>query len=290
MVLAKSLMDLRPEELKGIIGDIPTLPTIYQELSRRMHDPEVCLPAMTDVIAQDPVLSAKILHLVNAAFYAQGDHVKTISRAVVILGFQAVRSAALAVSVLEYFKAGDDGRQDDLVKFWEHSVAAATICKELAPRLTIIPAEEAFVAGLLHDVGKLIERKYFASDFEDLCHAASEHHLSWYECERMLLQVHHAGIAKAMFVHWDFPPYLVEAVRHHHAPALAARMPQIAALVHVADVLAYRIGYGAPGAWPPEDFDPQALQILGFQPESFADSNPEVTARIEAGLRILTLL
>lgn len=283
-------MDLRPDELKGIIGDIPPLPAIYQELFQRMHDPDILLPALAEIIAQDQALSAKILHLVNSAFYGYGKQVQTISRAVVILGFRTVRSAALTISVLDYFKDVETGSRADLVAFWRHGIATASICKVLAPVLTPCPVEEAFVAGLLHDVGKLIEKRYFAPDYQEVCNAAREQHLSWFECERALFQTHHAGIGKAVFRQWNFPTSLTDGIRHHHTPGLAARSPQLAALVHLADFLTYQIDYGAPGAWPPKECDPQAVKVLGFEPARFQDHLPAVQDQIATALEILTLL
>ena len=102
--MTKSLMDLHPRELKGIITEIPTLPVIYQALFQQMQDPEVSVSRVAEIISQDQALTAKVLHLVNSAFYGYSKHINTISRAVVILGFQAVRSAALAISVFDYFK------------------------------------------------------------------------------------------------------------------------------------------------------------------------------------------
>ena len=95
-VLEKSLLDIHPRELKGMVNDIPTLPAIYQKLFDKLQDPDVSVPEIAEIITQDQALSAKILHLVNSALYGSGTKTMTISRAVVILGFRAVRGAAMA--------------------------------------------------------------------------------------------------------------------------------------------------------------------------------------------------
>lgn len=286
---SKSLMDLHPRELKGVIKDIPTLPVIYQELFRKMQDPDVSVPAIAEIITRDQAISAKVLHLVNSAFYGYANHINTISRAVVILGFQAVRSAALATSVFDFFKE-EDGQTCQLKKFWEHSIATASICKALAPRLNINQAEEAFVVGLLHDVGKLIEKHYFSTDFDEVCKAAQELHLSWYDCEKALFQTNHAGIGKTVFREWQFPPGVVEAVQHHHDPSAATKVPHLTALVHVADFLSYELDYGAPGAWPPKECDPLALRTLGTTLDECRQFMPAVTEEILQAMEILKIL
>ncbi len=224
-VLKKSLLDMHPRELKGMMVDIPTLPVVYQELFRKMQDPQVAVPEIAEVITQDQSLSVKILHLVNSAFYGYKGEIKTIARAVVILGFQAVRSAALATSVFEYFKDEESNGSIDMAKFWEHSVAVAAGCKVLAGARGLKQQEEAFVVGLLHDIGKLIEKRHFAEDFDELCRVATEQHLSWYDCETQLFQVTHATIAKAVFRGWNFPPSVVEAIHLHHQPESARQHP-----------------------------------------------------------------
>ncbi len=128
----RSLMDLHPRELKGLVGEIPTLPVIYQELFRKMQDPDVAVPEIAEIISLDQALAIKVLHLVNSAFYGHSKQIKTISRAVVILGFQAVRSAALAISVFDYFKDEESSTEVDIRKFWEHSIAVGAITKVLA--------------------------------------------------------------------------------------------------------------------------------------------------------------
>ncbi len=289
-LMTKSLMDLHPRELKGIIKEIPTLPIIYQELFQKMQDPDVSVPQIAEVITLDPALTAKILHLVNSAFYGYSQHIKTISRSVVILGFQAVRSAALAISVFDYFKDEESSTNIDMEQFWQHSIAVASICKILAPILHIKQAEEAFVVGLLHDAGKLIEKRYFSEDFDEVCYAASELHLSWFDCEKALFQANHAMIGKTVFRQWEFPSHFVDAVNCHHEPIAATKAPHLASLVHLADYLSYQIGFGAPGAWAPKECSPDALKLLGFTLADFELHHPAVDNEIEHSMEILKLL
>lgn len=289
-VLKKSLLDVHPRELKGMMVDIPTLPAVYQELFRQMQDPQVSVPRIAELINQDQALAAKILHLVNSAFYGYKQEITTISRAVVILGFQAVRSAALATSVFEYFKDEPSSGAVDMTRFWTHSVAVAAGCKVLAAARGLKQQEEAFVVGLLHDVGKLIEKRHFAADFAELCQVATEQHLSWYDCEAQLFQVNHATIAKAVFRGWNFPSAVVEAIHLHHAPESSRQHPQLTALVHVADFMAYGMGYGAPGAHPPTACSGAALALLGLDEAFCAKHRDAIDEETRRSLEILTLV
>ncbi|MCP4573834.1 MAG: HDOD domain-containing protein [bacterium] len=286
----KSLMDLHPRELKGLVYEIPTLPVIYQELFEKMQDPDTGVPELAEIIARDQALTAKVLHLVNSAFYGPAKEIMTVSRAVVVLGFQAVRSAALAISVFDYFGAEESTDRVDMASFWRHSIAVAAVSKALAGRYLPNQQEEAFIVGLLHDVGKLIEKRHFAEDFADVCQAAQEHHLSWIDCERELFRLTHATIGKAVFRAWRFPPAVVEAVQYHHTPSSATGALQLTALVHVADYVAYELGHGAPGAFPPETCDRSALKLLGADLDDIALLQGQIEEDLVHSMELLKLV
>jgi len=288
-VSPKSLLDVHPRELKGIIKEIPTLPVIYQKLFQKMQDPNVSVPQIAEIISQDQALTAKILHLVNSAFYGYSKEIRTISRAVVILGFQSVRSAALAISVFDFF-SGEDSNQIDMTQFWKHSIACGSICKILAAEVRISQQEEAFVVGLLHDTGKLIEKRYFPADFDELVQAAQEQQMTWFDMEKALFQINHATIGKAIFRAWDFPSSVVDAVQFHHSPDSSTKFPQLTALAHLADYMAYPLGYPSPGGKAPEGCSPAALDILGLTLEDCHKLVPQIEEDLEGAMEILKLV
>jgi putative nucleotidyltransferase with HDIG domain len=288
--MTKSLMDIHPRELKGMVKEIPTLPVIYQQLFQMMQDPNVAVPEIAEIITQDQSLSAKILHLVNSAFYGYNKEIKTISRAVVILGFRAVRSAALAISVFEYFGEDEEKSGVDMTKFWEHSIAVATISKVLAEAARFNQQEEAFIVGLLHDVGKLIEKRHFPEDFTEIINVAQEQHLSWYDTEKALFQVNHATIGKVVFRSWDFPPSVVDAVHFHHNPDSSTKFPQLTALVHIADFISNELGYSSPGAYPPRECQPEAVQMVGLSVEQIRGCEEQIREELEGSMQILKLV
>ncbi|MCP4291621.1 MAG: HDOD domain-containing protein [bacterium] len=287
--VSKSLLDVHPRELKGIIKEIPTLPVIYQELFQKMQDANVSVPEIAEIISQDQALTSKILHLVNSAFYGYSKEIRTISRAVVILGFQAVRSAALAISVFDFFN-GEDSNQIDMTQFWKHSIACGSICKVLAEEVKINQQEEAFVVGLLHDTGKLIEKRYFSDDFDELVKAAQEQEMTWFDTEKALFQIHHATIGKAIFRAWKFPSSVVDAVQFHHTPDSATKFPQLTALAHLGDYMAYPLGYPSPGALPPTGCNPAALKILGLTLEDCQRLIPKIEEDLDGAMEILKLV
>lgn len=287
MAIDKSLMDMAPSELASMIDDLPALPSDYRQLLRAMQDPELDVPQFVEEISRDPSLADKILSVVDVAFNDTGRPIRTLSQAVVILGYRALRSAALALAVLEYFQAGKPSSEAGDLRFWTHAMATGCICKTLAADLGINQQEEAFLVGLLHDTGKLIIKGFFPDDYDMVCEAASEQEFSWLECEQALFPVTHAYINRTLLRHWDFPPTVADAIGCHHDPSAAGHTLQLAALLNVADYLAYRFDKGAPGAYPPKECHPDTCKILGIErPETRLELD-----RVEADLtQALTLL
>ena len=252
----RSLMDVHPRELKQFVKELPTLPVVFQELFSRMQDPDAQVSELADVIARDQALTSKILKLVNSAFYGHSQQITTISRAVIIMGFQAVRSAALAVSVFERFKdLRDTSELFSLEDFWRHSIGVSCLAKQLSLVLHRCEPEEAFVAGLLHDVGKLI-----VDDFLDP--APGKRTVSLAE-EEEAVGMNHAEVAEYLLEQWRLPEAIVQSIHNHHLPLSQAGVEPGARVIQMAQALVetWRIGHGEPIDLSP-DFEPRQHRRL----------------------------
>lgn len=287
----KSLMDIHPRELKEFVSDLPTLPVVFQELFKRMQDPDAQVSELAAVIARDQALTAKILRLVNSAFYGRASQVSTISRAVIIMGFQAVRSAALAVSVFERFKnLRSEGASFSLDGFWRHSIGVSCLAKQTSIVLKVGDAEDAFVAGLLHDTGKLVMLQHFPDDVEDLTRAADEQRLAWRVAEEMLFPISHDTIGRALFRAWDFPAAVVEAVACHHRPESASRYAELTGIVHLADFFSYHMDCGCPGGIGARQHSTDAANLVGLTPDLANEILRRAAEELDESLQILSLL
>ena len=278
-----SLKTIHPRDLKLVVKEVPTLPIVYQQLFSKMSNPNVSVPQLAEVVSRDQALATKILKLVNSAFYGYKKEINTISRAMVILGFRTVRNAALAISVFDYVSGAEEDSRFPIEDFWKHSLCTASICKILGQRVGIKQQEETFVAGLLHDVGKLIMKKYFPEDFGDVCSHALGNDMSWCGAEAELLSIDHTGIAKAVLRSWNFPPTLVEAVQCHHSLSSGASYPGLVSLVNVSDHMSYLLGMGAPASLTPNACDPWSLGELGITIEDAMRSKRPDHGRDEPG-------
>lgn len=285
-----SLRTIHPRDLKLVVKEVPTLPIVYQQLFSKMSNPNVSVPQLAEVVSCDQALATKILKLVNSPFYGYRKKIDTISRAMVVLGFRTVRNAALAVSVFDCVSGSGKDGCFQIEDFWKHSLCTASICKVLGPEVGIKQPEEAFVAGLLHDVGKLIMKKYFPDDFGAVCNHALENDLSWSGAEAELLGVDHTGIARAVLHGWNFPPALVEAVQCHHSLNSGASYPGLISLVNVADHMSYLMGMGAPASLEPAGCDPWSLGELNITLEQAMRFRGRILDETQQALEILQII
>jgi putative nucleotidyltransferase with HDIG domain len=261
----------RQERLKRITQSIiglPTLPTVITQLIGLIDNPRTSAKEVAQLISTDQALTAKILKLANSAFYGFPREIATVDLAVVVLGFETVKSLGLSVSVLERFASGrDDDHLFDRQKFWQHSIACGVGARLLAQKLRYRVPGEAFAAGILHDIGKLILCQYFPEEFSRVLEMAHEEHIYIGHAEEQILGVTHAEVGSWLVEKWNLPRQLVDSVTYHHAPRRLKRNAELPSLIHLADYLCRRekIGDGGGDRRPP--VDPAALRAFGMHEE-----------------------
>jgi putative nucleotidyltransferase with HDIG domain len=224
------IMDNRHEEreLRTVLAKIggvrclPTIPNVLLEINRMLLDYEVSIRKMHDVIEKDQVITAKILKLVNSSFYGFRSKIVDISQALMILGFNTVRNSIATIAVIDIFRARDKFSDFDITDLWKHSLAVAITSRRLAEKARMAPPDDCFVAGLLHDIGKLIMEEHLTDLFKQVLTRQQEEGLSFIAAERKFLPLDHAIIGGYVAEKWRFPVRLVDAIRHHHHMTRAA--------------------------------------------------------------------
>jgi HD-like signal output (HDOD) protein len=205
------------QERVGQIEHLPPIPKTYTRLSQLLDDPKVEAQALADVIEQDIAMSAKILQLVNSAFFASAMRITSIQFAVVRLGFQLVKDIVLAFELF--------GRHQGTIKIENFSLSALHAHAFLTGQLARLLfrgqkklADEAFTAGILHDAGQLVLCTSFREKFESALQYSRSHNVSLHAAEKKLHGVTHAEIGGYLLGLWGLPLTIVEAVTHHHEP------------------------------------------------------------------------
>lgn len=221
------------------ISHIATLPEITLKIIRIVEDPESSAQDLNKVITNDPALGARILKVVNSAFYGLPGQIGSINRAIVLLGLNAVKNIAIAASLAKLFRGGQICPQFNAKDLWQHSVTVATTTQLLAKEIGLGLPDEAFLAGLIHDIGIMVEmqarRAKLVEAFEK--HASSPTQ-NFREIEKNVLGATHEQFGAALCKHWKFPASFGFVTGFHHRPLeLAPQNRTLTALVHVADVL-----------------------------------------------------
>jgi HD-like signal output (HDOD) protein len=156
----------------------------------------------------------KVLRLVNSSFFGLGSKVSTVSRAVVILGFNTVRNALISISIIDSTK-NFHGNKVNMKDFWQHAISCAVVAKYLSSRTHIGLPEEAFTVGIVHDIGKLVLAKYFPDEFLDIMKKATAE-TSFYDAETGVIPVHHNHIGAYLTERWRLPKNICDAIRFSH--------------------------------------------------------------------------
>ncbi|MBL9187829.1 MAG: HDOD domain-containing protein [Opitutaceae bacterium] len=240
--------------------DIPTLPAVVMQAMEVLQDPTSDAESVQGVISRDPAISAKILRVANSAYFGFARRVGTIAEAVGVLGFVNVQGMILGLGAF-------DAMRSDRLKLgglWRHSVTTATAARLLAERLGRRP-DEAFTAGILHDIGKLIFAVQAGSDYQrviDLERAAGASSL---EAERTLLEFTHPEVGEMVAQRWNLPPHYVAAIAHHHAPAAAGEETVFSALIGLANLAAHAVAEAPAPLAPAREAERLAhLELLGL--------------------------
>lgn len=228
------------------VTTVATLPVSAMRIMQIAEDPTSTEDDLLEVLEGDPPLAARVLKVVNSAFYGRPRQVGCTSAAMRLLGVNAIRNVALAASLNRLFRGGRTVPGFDASDLWTHSVAVGTAARRIAERCHGVPHEEAMLAGLLHDIGLLVAIQASYIEFTGLIAATLQNtSLIFADAETHWLGATHEVFGKALCEQWRFPHALTMACGHHHDPmALAEVDRRLPAIIHVADVLAGRVGAG----------------------------------------------
>jgi len=204
------------EEIFRLLRDckeLASIPQVLTEVIRVAEDEEASAGDIAEVILRDPALSARILRVVNSPHYGQDRGISTVNQAVTTLGMRTVKALALSTSLYRLFDT--DKPVVDRIRFWRHSLEVAIACREIARICSYRPEEEAFVAGLMHDIGILILEANFGDQFQHIWKLV-ESGEDMIKQEKAAWGTDHARVAKFLLDQWRLPSFMGEAIATHH--------------------------------------------------------------------------
>ena len=286
----------RVELVLDQLDQLPTLPVVAIRLIALTSGKTASARDVIELVESDPSLTTKIISLTQKAAIGVRPENATIDKAVVLLGFSAIRSLALSIKVFEIFGPSDDveNRAFDRTEFWKHSLAVACAAQLIAAESDgPVEPEEAFVCGLVHDIGKVALDQCLPKSFDRAIRLCRANRACIAEVEHQVIGVDHTVAGRRLAQRWGLPEILVNCIwLHHHRgeilPESVAHRPYIE-VVHLADLIAreHRIGYSGNYAFPERAVD--VAQRMGLNARAFARIEAELAEHIERRAGIIGL-
>lgn len=254
--------------------EIPSVPMVAMKVLKLVNDPNTDLDTLQDAIIADQALAARVLRVANSAYYGSRRNIDTVSDAIVMTGFQTIKNIVLAAATKDVYKKFGLLEQ----KLWEHSIGVSVASAILAREVGGISAEEATVAGLLHDVGKVVMNNSQPERFSMLTEMIYNDRVTFSQREKDVFGFGHAEVGGLFAQRWEFPDSLCDVIRRHHYESYDDLMdmePQkrnLCTVIALADALCIRLGVGYRG--PMADLvlrDAECRDMLRISDDRYAE-------------------
>lgn len=269
------------EYIVNKVEDMKVLPEIINKIISLTDDPDSTVDDMEKLILQDHILTTKILRLANSAYYGYARKISTVSQATILLGFQAIKGIALASTVRTYLTDELKGYSLEKNELWSQSQTCAIISRYIAKSIKYPNPEEAYIAGLLRDIGKTILNQHMEKEYMEVLSRMEEGNISFSDAEKEVLGFGHTEIGAKVAEKWNLPKDLVEAIGYHHNPELAKVNPLLVAIVHISDAMTRMMGVGLGLDGLSYNLSPMAIEILGLDELQFQNIISQVADLIK---------
>ncbi len=279
-----------PEHLQRAMAkvtELSSLPEITARIVEVVEDPRATASDMHDIVKNDPALASKILKVVNSAFYGLPAQVASLDRAILMLGLSAVKNIALAASLARLFKPGALSEQFTARDLWRHCVAVGVCGRQLTKASTGIQDGEAFVAGLVHDLGLLVEYQLFPDKLKEVINRSHADEKTFCELEMAVIEADHQAFGAALAAKWKFPPALRSVISHHHNPlTLKPELMKIATVAHIADTICCEQQHGFWLTAARQTVTDEVLEVLAIRRETLEEIAENLPEQVEEAQRV----
>jgi|WetSurMetagenome_2_1015567.scaffolds.fasta_scaffold89553_2 putative nucleotidyltransferase with HDIG domain len=268
------------DKIVTLIGDLPATPGIVSLLMSLTTDVNINISRITRAILSDQSLTARVLRLSNSSFYGRSKEVRTLNDAVVILGFKTLRSLVVAMSTQAMYRNG--GKAELQNKLWEHALATAICSRQIAQVIGFGQSEEAFIAGLLHDIGKLVMIQKMPQEYGEIIARVESSDQTFVAAEEAEFGFNHTDVGLLLLHKWAFPRDLAIAVFEHHAPIDPTdEHITLSMIVNVGNFLAKQLGRDPGAAVGQELSEYQAIRMLRLDTEKIESILMNAAAEFE---------
>lgn len=234
-------------ELETLImnaSDLPTIPVVATKVMQLIQSEGVSADELARVVSADPAVAARVLKISNSSFYGCQRQIQTLSHAIMMLGFNTLRSLVVAASVKQVYKPY--GLTEKML--WEHSFGAGLAARLIANGTRLLNEEEAFLGGLFHDIGKIIMSFFDSQQFQKVMEISYNEQISFLAAEQQVYSYNHAEVGGLVIKKWNFPEMLMKAVLQHHQFAFDKEedpcQVTLTCVVGLANLFCHKLGIG----------------------------------------------
>ncbi len=254
------------QKIDAIIQSVTQLrpmPSNVTRIVREVEKPDVTIEALVGLISLDQALAALVLQMSNSVSLGYARTCSTLNEAIMYIGLARLKSILLTSSATSMLKGGLAGYRSGAGELWHHSLVTAVAAEWLAQAVRYPNPEEAYVSGLLHDMGKLLLDQYVLSDYNTIVDFVQKYQLPPWQVEEKLIGINHAEVGGLIAKRWNFPVLLVDAIRYHHTPSFALKNQELPALVNLANAFAdeYQL---QKSALISRELHPESMNILNL--------------------------
>ncbi len=264
------------------VRNMPPLPQSITQILEITKDDKSSSRELAKVFEQDPALAVDILKLANLPAYGFAIKISTITHAIVCLGLETVKSIALTSSTNEMLNKEIPAYSLGEGMLWQHSISCATCARIIAQRIGYKDDEEAYIAGLLLDIGKIILSSFAEEEFNQVSERAEKNKIPFNIAEKEVLGFGHPQVGGRIIKKWNLPSALVEAVQYHHQPNKAETHETLAYIAHLADAISCMLGIGLGSDGLMYEVEENALDVLGFNKEDVESIMSELVDKIQS--------
>ena len=268
MIMKAEISNKTEESRRIAIQNLEALPTIPLVLTRVLEivkDKNSSAKDLAQLVSNDQSLMSILLKLVNSAFYGHMRKISSIHQATVILGFNTVKSIALGATIFQPEKTKAIQNRIDRKALWLHSLATAQTSKLMAQIVSYPDPDEAFIGGLLHDLGKVVLDICFKDDFQEAYLLAKKGKKQIIEIEKEIIGLDHAEAGHILLTKWQLPITISEGIRCHHSPMQATVIARnLASIIHIANHIVRKLNIGTGKDEAIQEIDPQSIKTLNL--------------------------
>ena len=259
--MSTSPKTLQPQDLISGSTRTSSLPEIFVMINEVVTDPTSSFSDIAQVVNLDTALSARLLKIVNSSFYSFPSNIETVTHAIAVIGTEQLHNLALATTIIANFK-GIPEKTLNMNLFWRHSMGVAIIARNLAIHCRESNPERFYLAGILHDIGRLIILENLPDESREIMARRNENGGILWKIEREVLGFDHGEVGAALSRNWNLPLSLEEIIGNHHNPGLSQRYPLETTIIHLADIIAKAMQLGSSGDAHIPPLDEEAWEQL----------------------------